>query len=84
MTNRDEAIFSEAFEKMEAKGYFNEIRAKITAERKAKSSTRMAAKVVPKAKPVVSKGIKKSRQKVPTSSSSQIPAKRSPITASKK
>jgi hypothetical protein len=84
MTNRDEAIFSEAFEKMEAKGYFNEIRAKIKAERQVKSSTRPAARVVSKTKPIVSKGSKKSRQKIPTSSSSQITAKRTPIAASKK
>jgi len=84
MTNRDEAIFSEAFEKMEAKGYFNEIRAKIKAEHQTKSSTRPAHKVVAKAKPVVSKSSKKSHPKTPSSSSNQIAAKRTPITASKK
>ena len=84
MTNRDEAIFSEAFEKMEAKGYFNEIRAKIKAERQAKSITRPANKDVAKAKPVVSNDSKKSRQKIPTSSSSRIAAKKTPISASKK
>ena len=76
MTN-DEAIFSEAFEKMDAKGYFNEIRAKIKAERQAKSSTGPATntKVVAKTKPVVPKASKKSHQKIPTSSSSRIVVK---------
>jgi len=84
MINKDEAIFAEAFEKMDAKGYFNEIRAKIKAERQAKSSAKPAAKVVAKVKSEVSKGSKKSHQKIPTSSSSRIAAKRTPIAASKK
>jgi len=34
MTKRDEAVFKKAFEEMEAKGFFDEIRKKVRDERK--------------------------------------------------
>jgi len=43
MTKRDEAVFAKAFEKMEAKGYFTELRTKANAKPKAKSSTKPTA-----------------------------------------
>jgi hypothetical protein len=49
MTKRDEAIFAKAFEKMEAKGYFKELRTKA----KPKSNT----------KPTALKVTKKTRQR---------------------
>jgi len=53
MTKRDEAVFAKAFEKMEKKGYFTELRAKTKVKPKAKSN----------AKPTALKVTKKSRQR---------------------
>lgn len=77
MTKRDNAVFAKAFEEMEAKGYFNEIQAKIKAERQAKS-------VAETIKPVVPKTGKKPRQKAPASVSSWNVADKAPLAASKK
>ena len=73
MTKRDEAVFAKAFEKMKAKGYFDEIQAKS----KTKSNG--------KAMPVISKSSRKShQQKVSASVSSRNAANKPPLAASKK
>jgi len=72
MTKRDEAVFAKAFEKMEEKGYFTELRTKAKTKPKAKSSTR----------PTVLKVTKKPRQQaVADSVSSTRPALKVPLAA---
>jgi hypothetical protein len=44
MTKRDEAVFVKAFEKMEAKGYFVELRARAKLKAEAKSEALKTAK----------------------------------------
>jgi hypothetical protein len=73
MTKRDEAVFAKAFEKMKAKGYFDELQAK--------SKTNTNGKTMP----VISKIGRKSRQqKVTASISSRNVANKTPLAASKK
>jgi len=79
MTKRDEAVFAKAFEKMKAKGYFDELQAK----GKAKSSgkTGPATRITP----VISKIGKKPHQKAAASVfSSRNVADKIPLVASKK
>ena len=40
MTKRDEEVFAKAFEKMETKGYFTELRKKAKTKHKTKSNTK--------------------------------------------
>jgi len=77
MTKRDEAVFVKAFDEMEAKGYFTELRVKVKqkARHKAKSN----------AKPTVLKAAKKQRQRVATDSvSSARSAVNVPLAANKR
>jgi len=72
MTKRDEAVFAKAFEKMEKKGYFTELRAKAKYKPKAKSN----------AKPMALRVAKKSRQRtVADSVSSTRSAPKIPLAA---
>jgi hypothetical protein len=84
MTDKYEALFAEAFKNMEAKGYFTEMRAKIKAERQAKSPARITRTTTVRGRPVVLKGSKKSRPKLPTSSSRRIATKKAILDAGKK
>ena len=76
MTKRDEAVFAKAFEKMEAKGYFTELRTKAKSKPQAKSKSN--------AKTTVLKVTKKPRQRaVADSVSSARPALKVPLAAHK-
>ena len=84
MTKRDEAVFAKAFEKMEAEGCFEELRAKA----KHKPVTKACYEVKPLqdkpivlVKPAASRAGKKLPQKVTASHSI---AKKAPLAASKK
>jgi ABC-type uncharacterized transport system substrate-binding protein len=48
MTKRDEEVFAKAFEKMETKGYFTELRAKAKTKPKPKANTKPKALKVTK------------------------------------
>jgi len=76
MTKRDEAVFAKAFEKMDANGYFTELRTKTKTKSKAKSNIN--------AKPTVSRASKKMRQRtVADSVSSTRPTVKVPLAAHK-
>jgi len=72
MTKKDEVVFDKAFAKMEAKGYFTELRAKV--KQKAKPKTKPRAKVVKKTR----------RQVVAASASSSRSALSVPLAANKR
>ena len=72
MTKRDEVVFAKAFEKMKAKGYFDEL--------KAKSKTYSNGKTIP----VIPKIGKKSYKKLPASVSNRNITNKPPLAASKK
>jgi phage regulator Rha-like protein len=75
MTKRDEAVFDKAFKKMEAKGYFTELREKTKAKPQAKSNT----------KPMALKTAKKLRQRTAADSvSSARSALNVPLAAQKR
>jgi hypothetical protein len=75
MTKREEVVFDKAFAKMEAKGYFTEIRARAKNKAKAKA----------KAKPMALKTVKKPRQQaVADSISSSRSAMNVPLAANKR
>ena len=84
MTKRDEAVFAKAFEKMEAEGCFEELRARAKHKQAAKACYKiksMQDRPIALTKPATSRSGKKLPQKV---SASQSIAKKAPLAASKK
>jgi len=79
-----EALFAEAFDEMEAKGYFTGMKAKIKAERKAKSSVKTATADNVKVRHDYGPPCKEPRQKILASSSGSVVTDKTPIAASKK
>jgi hypothetical protein len=95
MTKRDEAVFIKAFDKMEAEGFFDELREKARARklREKARARKLREKARAKAKPTIRvatgkseepKSGKRSRKKVQISVSSQNVADKVPLAASKK